>query len=50
MRNDKVAAKGPRRPEVYFILNPREMSVEEMHQVVLAALRRAGYKARERTS
>jgi hypothetical protein len=46
MQDDEAtaAAKGPRRPEAYFLLNPRTMTVEEMHQVVLAALRKAGYK------
>jgi hypothetical protein len=45
-----AAAKGPRRPEAYFLLDPRKMSVEEMHQVVLVALKKAGYKPREKVT
>jgi hypothetical protein len=52
MQDDEAtaAAQGPRRPEAYFLLNTRTMTVEEMHQVVLAALEKAGYKPRERAS
>jgi hypothetical protein len=35
-------------PRAAFMLNPRKMTVEEMHQVVVAALEKAGYKPRKK--